>query len=137
MIKQKKQHLLFLLMLFFSYVQAQESLTLSLQEARSYALEHNKVLQNAKTDLEIKEDLEGLRFLTLEENQGTLKAPTEDMSKLNPQRIMQNEAGMYRVSIVQTNSESEARAVITQVRKRRTNNWSSRGTSYARNRAPR
>ena len=53
MIKQKKQHLLFLLMLFFSYVQAQESLTLSLQEARSYALEHNKVLQNAKTDLEI------------------------------------------------------------------------------------
>jgi hypothetical protein len=27
----------------------------------------------------------------LEENQGTLKAPTEDMSKLNPQRIMQNE----------------------------------------------
>jgi cell division protein FtsN len=30
--------------------------------------------------------------------------------------IMQNEAGMYRVSIVQTNSESEARAVVSQVR---------------------
>ena len=59
MIKQKKQHLLFLLMLFFSYVQAQESLTLSLQEARSYALEHNKVLQNAKTDLEISRKLFG------------------------------------------------------------------------------
>ncbi|MBK7053832.1 MAG: ABC transporter substrate-binding protein [Leptospiraceae bacterium] len=44
-----------------------------------------------KTDSEIKEDLDGLRFLTLEENQGTLKAQTEDMSKLNPQRITQNE----------------------------------------------
>lgn len=51
-------------------------------------------------------------------NDNAKKLKSEMISKGFSPVIMQNEAGMYRVSIVQTNSESEARAVITQVRSR-------------------
>jgi outer membrane protein len=50
-----KQQTLILILLFLigKTVFAQESLRLSLGEAQSYALEHNKTLQNAKLDLKI------------------------------------------------------------------------------------
>lgn len=49
-------------------------------------------------------------------NDNAKKLKSEMINKGFSPVIMQNENGMYRVSIVQTNSESEARAVITQVR---------------------
>ena len=49
-------------------------------------------------------------------NENAKKLKTEMISKGFSPVIMQNENGMYRVSIVQTNSENEARGVVTQVR---------------------
>ncbi len=75
-----------------------KSLIQSLDEANQFYLQNKKeaisILAGKikKTDSGIKEDLEGLRFLTLEENRGTLEKPKEDNSKLNTQKLPSTES---------------------------------------------